>query len=149
MDITSRINFIRTLKGLTQKELGMAVGFDEKTADIRIAQYESGSRKPKDRLLRNMACVLDVNPKALTVPKIESLDDTIHIFFALEDVCGIEPKAICALSDLVLEHMINSGNSDGPISDFLFEWNDVATKFVHGVITKNEYDLWRYSYSVS
>jgi len=46
MAIGERIRFIRNLRGMTQKGLGAAVGFDEKTADVRIAQYESGTRTP-------------------------------------------------------------------------------------------------------
>ena len=31
---------------MTMKELGMAVGFDENKADVRIAQYENNSASP-------------------------------------------------------------------------------------------------------
>ena len=37
MAIGERIRFIRTMRGMTQKYLGLAVGFPEKTADVRIA----------------------------------------------------------------------------------------------------------------
>ena len=47
MAIGERIRFFRNLRGMTQKYLGQVVGFPEKTADIRMAQYESGSRTPK------------------------------------------------------------------------------------------------------
>ena len=39
-----RIRHYRMLRGMTQKALGIAAGFPPKTADIRIAQYESGVR---------------------------------------------------------------------------------------------------------
>ena len=39
-----KIHRIRDFRGMTQKQLGIAVGFDEKSADVRIAQYESGTR---------------------------------------------------------------------------------------------------------
>ena len=48
MAIGDRIKRARNFRGMTQKELGMAVGLDEKSADIRIAQYESGTRTPKE-----------------------------------------------------------------------------------------------------
>ena len=48
MAIGERIRFIRNLRGMTQKLLGTAIGFPEKTADIRLAQYESGTRTPKE-----------------------------------------------------------------------------------------------------
>ena len=53
MAIGERIRFFRNLRGMTQKYLGQVVGFPEKTADIRMAQYESGSRTPKAELTEN------------------------------------------------------------------------------------------------
>ena len=44
MAIGERIHFFRTMRGMTQKYLGMALGFPEKSADVRLAQYENGSR---------------------------------------------------------------------------------------------------------
>lgn len=55
MAIGDRIKRARNFRGMTQKELGMAVGLDEKSADIRIAQYESGTRTPKEDLLKKIA----------------------------------------------------------------------------------------------
>ena len=58
MAIGERIRFFRNLRGMTQKYLGQVVGFPEKTADIRMAQYESGSRTPKAELTENLAAAL-------------------------------------------------------------------------------------------
>lgn len=46
-----RLRHFRILRGMTQKSLGVAVGFPESSADVRIAQYESGARTPKQELL--------------------------------------------------------------------------------------------------
>ena len=43
MTIGEKIKNARNLRGLTQKELGMKLVFDENSADVRIAQYESGN----------------------------------------------------------------------------------------------------------
>ena len=48
MAIGERIHFFRTLRGMTQKYLGMAVGFPERSADVRLAQYETGTRTPRE-----------------------------------------------------------------------------------------------------
>ena len=37
MKIGDRIKRIRTMRGMTQKELGLAVGFPTRSADVRIA----------------------------------------------------------------------------------------------------------------
>ena len=47
MAIGERIHFFRNLRGMTQKYLGQMAGFPERSADIRMAQYESGTRSPK------------------------------------------------------------------------------------------------------
>ena len=45
-----RIRFFRTLRGMTQKYLGLLLGFPESSADVRLAQYESEDRTPKAEL---------------------------------------------------------------------------------------------------
>ena len=90
MAIGERIHYIRTLRGMTQKYLGQMVGFSEKTADVRMAQYETGARTPKADLTAELARVLDVSPKALDVPEIDSYVGLMHTLFALEDIYGLK-----------------------------------------------------------
>ena len=71
MAIGERIHFFRLMRGMTQKYLGTAVGFPERSADVRLAQYEIGSRKPKADLTAALAQVLDVAPQALDIPDID------------------------------------------------------------------------------
>lgn len=72
--ITIMITFGRKLKHLrqknhlTQKELGIALGFPEDSADVRIAQYEADARKPRDEILVKMTKILCVPIDILTVP---------------------------------------------------------------------------------
>ena len=66
MAVGDRIKRVRNFRKMTMKELGMAVGFDENSADVRIAQYENNSRKPKDELLKKIAAALDVSCEYLT-----------------------------------------------------------------------------------
>ena len=42
-----KLKHLRQKNHLTQKELGMAVGFPDSCADVRIAQYESGDCEKK------------------------------------------------------------------------------------------------------
>ena len=70
---------------MTQKYLGMALGFPEKSADVRLAQYENGSRTPKADVTAALAKVLDISPKALDVPDIDSYTGLMHTLFTLED----------------------------------------------------------------
>ena len=75
MNTGMRIRRFRISCGLTQKALGVAVGFPQENADIRIAQYESGTRTPKHELLCRMAQALDITPSALAVPRIRNAEE--------------------------------------------------------------------------
>ncbi len=68
----------------------MALGFPEKSADVRLAQYETGSSPPKVDLTAAVAQVLDVSPHALSVPDIDSYVGLIHTLFTLEDNYGLK-----------------------------------------------------------
>lgn len=84
-----RIRHYRMLRGMTQKGLGIAAGFPPATADIRIAQYESGARTPKYALLCTLAEALGVSPSALDIPRIKSREALNQLLLALEDEYGI------------------------------------------------------------
>lgn len=83
-----RIRRFRISCGLTQKALGVAVGFSQENADIRIAQYESGVRTPKHDLLCRLAKALGVSPAALAVPRIRNAEEWSSLLSALEDEYG-------------------------------------------------------------
>mgnify|MGYP000128594004 CR=1 FL=1 len=90
MAIGKRIRFFRNRKGMTQKQLGEILGFLGKTSDVRMAQYESEARTPKQDLVKEMANIFDVSPQAITVPEIDSYIGLMHTLFALEDMYGLK-----------------------------------------------------------
>ena len=61
MLLGERIKKIRTFRGLTQRELGLKLGYEERNADVRVAQYESGYRVPKKDTLIEISKILNVN----------------------------------------------------------------------------------------
>ncbi len=144
MAIGERIRFFRNLRGMTQKYLGMAIGFDEKTADVRMAQYESGTRTPKADLTKSLAAVLEVSPHALDVPDIDSDIGLMHTLFALEDLRGLQ------IAEIDGEVCLRLDKSEGRIYDEMLKmltiWHEQAAKLEGGEITKEEYDQWRYRY---
>lgn len=144
MAIGERIHFLRILRGMTQKYLGMAVGFPEKTADVRMAQYETGTRTPKADLTAALAHTLDVSPQALDVPDIDSDIGLMHTLFALEDLRGLriseDDGEICLRLDK------GTGRTYDDMVKMLTAWRQQAAKLEAGEITKEEYDQWRYRY---
>lgn len=144
MAIGERIRFFRNLRGMTQKYLGMQVGFPEKTADIRMAQYESSSRTPKADLTNSLAKVFGISVSALTVPDIDSYNGLMHTLFALEDLYGLR---IGKLDDeLCIRLDKGMGANYITMFDMFTAWNTQAEKLKNGEITKEEYDHWRYNY---
>lgn len=144
MAIGERIHFFRLLRGMTQKYLGTAVGFPEKSADVRLAQYETGTRSPKADLTSALAQVLDVSPQALDVPDIDSNIGLMHTLFTLEDLRGLKISEIDGEVCLKLDKS-NSQTYD-EMNQMLFAWLEQAKKLEAGEITKEEYDQWRYRY---
>ncbi len=144
MAIGERIRFIRNLRSMTQMRLGAAVGFDEKTADVRMAQYESGTRTPKEKLTADIAEALDVSPKALAVPDIDSYTGLLHTLFALEDLYGLTIGSID--DELCLRLDRDRGVTYLSMFDMFSEWRSESEKLKNGEITKAEYDAWRYNY---
>ena len=143
MAIGERIRFFRNMKGITQKYLGMVVGFPERSADVRMAQYEAEARIPKFDLLKEMAGILSVSTHALNVPDIDSYIGLMHTFFALEDMYGLKIKDIDGELCLCLDR-----NNPSYLSmfDMFHAWQEQAEKLKSGEITQEEYDQWRYNY---
>ena len=144
MAIGERIRFFRNLKGMTQRFLGVLAGFPEKTADIRIAQYESGSRAPKDPLIQTLSTILGVSTMALEVPDIDTDLGFMHTLFAMEDLYGLK---IDKLEDEVCIRLDkNRGEAYFSLLERFTAWQKEAEKYRNGVITREAYDRWRYTY---
>lgn len=144
MAVGERIRYIRNLRGMTQKWLGMAVGFDEKAADVRIAQYESGSRTPKEKMLADIANALDVSPQALNLPDVDSYVGLTHTLFALEDLYGFKISSIDGELCLTLDK--SGGMTYVEMFNIFNAWRKEAEKLKSGEITEDEYNAWRYNY---
>ena len=144
MAIGERIRFFRNLRGMTQKYLGTVVGFPEKTADIRMAQYESGSRTPKADLTESLAGVLGVSPLALSVPDIDSYLGLMHTLFTLEDCYGLTVEK--GENGVSMRVDPRKGKDAAELSEMLNAWAEQAEKYRNGDISREDYDKWRYNY---
>ena len=144
MAIGKRIRFFRNRKSMTQKQLGEILGFLGKTSDVRVAQYESEARKPKLDLVKEIAHVFDVSPRAIDVPDIDSYLGLMHTLFALEDMYGLKIGEIDGEVCLRLDK--STGSTYSTMFDMFHAWQEQAARLERGEITKNEYDQWRYNY---
>ena len=144
MAIGERIHFLRTLRWMTQKYLGVMVGFPEKSADVRLAQYETGARSPKADLTASLANALDVSPQALAVPDIDSYTGLMHTLFTLEDRYGLQIDE--ADGEVCLKVDVRKNKDAAELHKMLCSWRQAAAMLKTGEISQEEYDRWRYRY---
>lgn len=145
MAIGEKIRSFRNLRGMTQNLLGIQVVFPEKTVDICIAQYESGSRTPKAYLTNTLPQVfVEVSQQALTVPDIDSYNGLMHTLFTLEDVYGLTVSE--ADGEVCLKVNKDKGKEAYKLLQMLYAWKKQADKLSTGEISKDDYDRWRYYY---
>ena len=143
MAIGERIHYFRLQRGMTQKQLGDAVGFTENTADVRIAQYESGVRTPKAEIVSALAKALDVSVHALTVPDIDTEIGLMHTLFTLEDTSALKIGKIDGELCLRLDKTSPRYHA---MFELLSAWQTESAKLASGEITPQTYDLWRRYY---
>lgn len=144
MSIGSRIRFIRMKRGLTQKELGLKLGFKESSADVRVAHYESDLRVPREELLNRIADALEVSSEAITTNSDTSIG-ILHSLFALEDASFFR---IGNENGKTVIYIDEKEKSDTAIllRQMLSAWELQFLRLQKGVITQEEYDNWRYRF---
>ncbi len=143
MAIGERIRWFRNRSGMTQRELGQALGISNMSADSRIGQYEIESRTPKRDMIQKMARIFDVAEEAIDVPNIDDYIGLMHTLFTLEDRFGLTVTElegqVCLIPD------INHPQSLSLRTD-LRSWYRIKAKLTSGIILAEEYDRWRYKY---
>ena len=87
--IGQRLKFVRRFRRLTQKELGLRMGYSEKTADVRIAQYEKNARTPNTETTAKFAEVLKVSPAVFSPTICASREDLLQSMYWLFLMKGI------------------------------------------------------------
>ena len=127
-----RLKRIRKKRNMTMKHLGIAVGLPEGSAEIRIAQYENGTRKPKADLMKRIANELEVSPNALAVSDLDSVSGVMHTLFFFEDLYHFRFVLIDSESD--------------ELNKAVSEWQRIFESYTKGEISQEQYDNWRYGY---
>lgn len=121
MTLGEKIKTYRKMRGLTQKELGLRVGFSESTADSRIRKYENNLMKPKVELRKKLAKVLDVNISVLSDIDISSEEDVMQVLFLFENQYGATIKrAENENKKFILEFITSEHNT--VLNMYMLEW---------------------------
>jgi transcriptional regulator with XRE-family HTH domain len=145
---------------MTQKELGIALGFDPGSADIRVSQYESDNRKAiKEPMLRQMAEIFKVSYNALKAYEFDNPIDVMESFFWFEEEFPLQIALFEFQTDkdidkpiLNIPAGINGEAIESPIAVMFAlpeyrrcfkEWQQKKRDYHNGVITKEEYVEWK------
>lgn len=142
--IGQRIKQARIHRGLTQKELGMMVGFDERTADVRIAQYEASARTPKADLRDKLAGVLNVNGRYFLDSCNDTAEDMMFRLFDLDYKYKLELTPI----ERNGENMVNIHVPNQLLNEFLTGWMEKKQALSDGGISETEYTEWKLNWFV-
>lgn len=142
MSIGKRIRHFRMLRGMTQKELGVAVGLEADKAANRITQYELDYRRPKDSLLNKIAEALNISPAALTVPYHTDPIDIMHILFLAEEEYGLHVE----LTDKKVSLHFSQPAIPPMFKNYLACWLNKEKEYQQGKLTREEYEQWKYSF---
>lgn len=158
-----RIKHIRQKRGMTQQELGEACGFSESSAGVRIRQYESNKKSPKDDTLRIIAKALKVNYVAIKNYDLGSAEDILETLFWL-DVGGNTINLFSLEQNLDYDddwEFKGKYNSDtyswakepygivieyGTVNFFLKEWYQRKQQLKNKEITQEQYDNWKWNW---
>ena len=162
MVLGERIKRIRTFRGLTQRELGLKLGYEERNADVRIAQYESGYRVPKNNTLMEMAKILNINyihfvgvtpgcaeDIMLTFLWLDEDDrSTIHLFQLVRNPgkCNASDDKSARYydnDDWPAHALVGMWLDYGSVNDFLREWCLRKEQLKNGEISEDEYFEWK------
>ena len=163
--IGGKIKRIREHLGLTQKQLGLRCGFSENTADVRIRQYESNKKVPREKALKTLCYALEIEEHALFDADLLPKNAMYHALFDIEDFHGLHPVQIDGRYYLEFSGHVMIGDRElSPFEndEFLKKWaakreecfpsseddapeEDEETKREK----RKQYDLWRYGYPLN
>ncbi len=148
MKLGNKIRKYRQLNEMSQKELGMKVGFSAATADSRIRKYESDAMAPKADIRSKIAEALNIDIEAISDIDISSFVDIMYVLFELEEEYGLKIEKKDGKTSIVFD----DDNRDlEPLISFLTVWkgkaddlaNDSRRTEEENDQAKYEYDIWK------
>ena len=156
MTIGERIKTIREFREMTQRELGIAIGYDDKTARARISQYEINYRIPKDETLILLAEALNINVHAIANYSLTSSTDVMEYLFWLDEKMKRKGVFLYKIEKGKANLQINITINDNPKIEMnldyeeldmrLYEWYLRKEQLANSEISEQDYFEWIINY---
>ena len=141
MTLGEKIKKYRLMKNLTQKDLGIKVGFSAATADSRIRKYEKDIMAPKNDIRQKIADALDIDLSALSDINIESYEDIMQILFLFEENLGMEIERKDGKTHLIFDD--NNKDIENFIS-YLYIWHRQKKNLISTSDTISTEEMYKY-----
>ena len=141
MTLGEKIKKYRLMKNLTQKDLGIKVGFSAATADSRIRKYEKDIMAPKNDIRQKIAYALDIDLSALSDINIESYEDIMQILFLFEENLGMEIERKDGKTHLIFDD--NNKDIEKFIS-YLYIWHSQKKNLISTSDTISTEEMYKY-----
>lgn len=156
-----RLRHIRNKRGITQKQLGIICNFPQNAADVRIRQYESDKRHPKEEIINLLANELKISPVMLSM-QTTSIQVLLFLTILWSDIANIievfdstkefVPDDIVIYPidiqyDSTMPGIVPKG--DGPFYDWLRNLSIMRKRYKNRDISLEEYRNWEYLWEPS
>jgi len=159
MTLGQKIKTIRTFRGITQKQLGTAMGFNETNADVRVRQYEQNGKIPRENNLDKLAKALNVSRWNFIEDEPGSASSIMQILFWHDE---LNPTLIKLATDegdkksTTEKKLLQCGSENRPansptvmwfnnnlVDEFMREWAFRKAELKSKQITRDEYFEWK------
>ncbi len=140
MDFGNRLRYIREFRGFTQKQLGLAIGLSEKSAESTISQYERCEKMPRKQAIEKLTLALNVPKTALIPISTEFSEGILQTLLFDEDSHYLKP---CKFDD---NYFIGTENNDINFYTDLECWYEAYNNLKSGIWTKEQYIEWKLNY---
>ena len=132
MTLGEKIKHHRTMKGLTQKQLGEMTGIHE----VSIRKYEANKIAAKREQLEKIADVLGVPLNEFLELKIVTDSDVLPLLFAIDNEFEIE---ITSDDNKTFKMEFK----EPMLNHFLRDWQSIKQLAELGRVSPEDYELWK------
>ena len=145
-NLGQKIRFYRQIAGMTQKDLGIAVGVNEST----IRNYELGNRYPDTDTIFDIANALEIAPYELSAPNPTSAASSLQYLFDIEKTLDLTPIVIDGKVYLeVSSDIVVDDPTVAPLANLkrmITHWATMYERFINEEIDEETYLLWQAKY---
>lgn len=139
MSVGSRIKRYRKAAGLTQEQLGEAIGLGASA----VRNYERDIRTPKKGQLDAMAQALGIAPEALYDIDANNAREALEVLFRLEGTLGLKPVET---KEGIAVAVSPTAPGAQKTAAALKAWKRMRDALKAGEISEEDYEHWKASF---